>query len=272
VHRRRAGNRRHFRAALAFAPARGLSKSATRFFSSPPLPQPLKGFLLPFKRLIDFRAICQDFDNRALDGFAALRHHPLNIALQHNCFSPSFLCSTSIRSPTLITVSEQLIANNKVQLDNFLNAAGIAFSGAERLIDLQTQASKAVFADFAQHLKSLSEVKDVQAWTDLQARASQPAADRFAGYTRNLYAVCSETGGNLSKLLETQFTEFNKSCSTALDQAAKNAPAGSETTLAVAKSAMAAANQAFDAISKASKQIVEVADVAVGSTAKKKAA
>jgi phasin family protein len=172
----------------------------------------------------------------------------------------------------MITVSEQVIASNKAQLDNFLTAAGITVAGAERLIDLQTQVAKASFADFAQQIKSLSDVKDVQAWTDLQTRASQPAADRLAGYTRNLYSVMSETSANLVKLVETQFGEFNKACATALDQAAKNAPTGSETSIAVAKSAMAAANQAFDAISKASKQIAEVADVAVGTASKKKAA
>jgi phasin family protein len=172
----------------------------------------------------------------------------------------------------MITVSEQVIAGNKAQIDNFLTAAGITVAGVERLVELQTQAAKAAFGDFAQHLKSLTEVKDVQAWTEAQTRASQPAADRVAGYTRNLYAVVSETNANLTKLVETQFTEFNKNCVSALDQAAKNAPAGSETTLAVAKSAMAAANQAFDALSKASKQIAEVTDVAVGTGSKKKVA
>ncbi len=172
----------------------------------------------------------------------------------------------------MITVSEQVTASSKVQLDNVLTAAGITVAGAERLIDLQTQTAKAAFADFAQQLKSLSDVKDVQAWTELQSRVSQPAADRIATYTRNLYTVMSETSANLTKLIETQIAEFNKSCAGALDQAAKNAPTGSETSIAMAKSAMAAANQAFDAISKASRQMVEVADVAVGTSTKKKVA
>jgi len=172
----------------------------------------------------------------------------------------------------MITVSEQVIASNKAQLDNFLSTAGITVAGAERLIDLQTQAAKAAFADFAQQLKSLAEVKDVQSFTELQTRNTQPATERFAGYTRNLYSVLSETSANLGKLVEAQFTEFNKTFVTALDQASKNAPAGSESSFAFAKSAIAATNQAFDAVSKASKQLAEVADVAVGTSAKKKAA
>ena len=128
------------------------------------------------------------------------------------------------------------------------------------------------FADVAQHLKSLTEVKDLQAWTEAQARAGQPVAERLASYTRGVYAVISEANKNFAKSIEAQVTEFNKTCATALDQVAKNTPAGAETTIAFAKSALAASNQAYDALSKATRQITEVADSAVETSAKKKAA
>lgn len=172
----------------------------------------------------------------------------------------------------MITVSESIITNNKAQLESLLTASGVGFAGAERLTELHTQVAKAAFADVAQHLKSLTEVKDLQAWTEAQARAGQPVAERLASYTRGVYAVISETNKNFAKLIEAQVTEFNKTCATALDQVAKNTPAGAETTIAFAKSALAASNQAYDALSKATRQITEVADSAVETSAKKKAA
>ena len=59
-----------------------------------------------------------------------------------------------------------------------------------------------------------------------------------------------------------------------VDTAVKNAPAGSENAVALVKSAVAAANNAYESVHKASKQAVEVAEAnfqAMSSTAVKAA-
>ncbi len=172
----------------------------------------------------------------------------------------------------MTTINEQVVAQNKAQVDNFLSAVGIAVAGVERFMELQTQAAKATFAETAQHVKALTEAKDVQAFNDLNATATQPSAEKFAAYSRNVYAIVSETGANLSKLVEAQVSEFNKNLVTILDQAAKNAPVGSESAIAAVKSSIAVANQAFDAISKSAKQLTENAEAAVNSTVSRKKA
>ena len=45
-----------------------------------------------------------------------------------------------------------------------------------------------------------------------------------------------------------------------IDQLAKNAPTGSESAVALLKSTLASANNAYDSINKAAKQAVEVAE------------
>lgn len=171
----------------------------------------------------------------------------------------------------MINVSEQLIATNKAQLDNAVEVANIAAVGAERLIELQTQTAKTVFSEFTQHLKSSANVKDFREWTELQTRAAQPVVDRATGYARDLYAVVSDTTTSFGKLVETQVGDLRRTVVNALDQLAKNAPAGSETTISIAKSAIAAANQAFDAATSASKQFSDATSVAVTATTKKSA-
>jgi uncharacterized protein YegP (UPF0339 family) len=55
-----------------------------------------------------------------------------------------------------------------------------------------------------------------------------------------------------------------------VDTAVKNAPAGTENAVALVKSAVAAANNAFESVQKATKQAAEVADAnfqAMSSTA-----
>ena len=82
-------------------------------------------------------------------------------------------------------------------------------------------------------------------------------------YSRSLYEIAAQTQEEISKVVEAQFTETNKNVASVLDKAAKNAPAGSDVAVAAVKSAIAAANSAYDSISKAAKQVAEIAEANV---------
>lgn len=177
----------------------------------------------------------------------------------------------------MYTVPEQLIAANKEILESSLSFAGILFVGGEKLVDLNVKTAKAALADGAKTVKSLAGAKDVQEFTDIHATFVQPAADKALAYGRGVYAVVSETQADLTKFFEERFAEANKNFVTALDKAAKSAPAGSDVAVAAVKSAVAAANQAYDVFAKASRQVVEATEATVNAAinpagSKKKAA
>jgi phasin family protein len=177
----------------------------------------------------------------------------------------------------MYNVPEQLIATNKENLESFISFAGILFVGTEKLIDLNLKTAKTAFADTAKTAKALSGAKDVQELTDVQSTFVQPVADKFATYGRGVYAVAAETQADLTKFFEERIADLNKNFVTALDKAAKSAPAGSDVAVAAVKSAVAAANQAYDVFSKASRQVVEATEATVTAAinptgAKKKAA
>jgi hypothetical protein len=64
----------------------------------------------------------------------------------------------------------------------------------------------------------------------------------------------------LTKFFEVQAGEFNKNVVGFLDKVAKNAPAGSDVAVAAVKSALAAANSAYDSFAKVAKQATEIAE------------
>ena len=138
--------------------------------------------------------------------------------------------------------------------------AGITAAGAEKLIEVQLRIAKNVFADTVKNAKALVAVKDVQELTEIQAAIAQPSADKVTAYGRSVYAVIAETQAELNKFFEARIAETNKSFVTVLDQAVKSAPAGSDVAVAAVKSAMAAANQAYDAFSRATKQVAEATE------------
>jgi hypothetical protein len=82
-------------------------------------------------------------------------------------------------------------------------------------------------------------------------------------YSRNVYEIASQTQVGVSKLVEAQAAEANKSFVALLDKAAKSAPAGSDVAVAAVKSAIAAANSAYDSITKAGKQFADIAEANV---------
>jgi len=175
----------------------------------------------------------------------------------------------------MYNVPEQLLATNKEALETFVEFAGIAAAGAEKLLDAQVKIAKAVFAESVKHAKTVVAAKDVQELTEIQTTSVQPSTEKAAAYGRTIYSVVAETQAELSKFFEVRFADANKNLTSALDKAVKSAPAGSDVAVAAVKSALAAANQAYDAFSKATKQVTEATEAtmsAATSTPKKKAA
>jgi phasin family protein len=166
--------------------------------------------------------------------------------------------------------AEQIMASNKANIETLFGLTTKAFEGVEKLVELNMTASRAALSEAAQHTQAVMDVKDAQELIALQAGMLQPLAEKTAAYSRHLYDIASGTGTELGKAIESQAADVQKAFTNLVDSAAKNAPAGSETAVAVMKSAMSAATNAFESVQKAVKQASDVAEAnfnAVASTA-----
>ena len=83
-----------------------------------------------------------------------------------------------------------------------------------------------------------------------------------------MYEITSQSQEELSKLFEAQVAELNKGVATALDKAAKSAPAGSDVAVAALKSSIAAANSAYGEFSKLVAQATEAMESNVAAAKK----
>ncbi len=135
-----------------------------------------------------------------------------------------------------------------------------AFEGVEKLVELNLQVAKAAMGEAADHARAAMSVKDAQELLALQATMLQPAAEKAAAYSRHLYDIAASTQAEVAKVAEAQFAEAQKKFAAGVETVLKNAPAGSENAVALVKSAMAAANNAYDSVSKAAKQAADVAE------------
>ena len=156
--------------------------------------------------------------------------------------------------------AEQVLASQKTTLDTLFGLTGKAFEGVEKLVELNVTATKAALAEAAGTTQALLGVKDAQELLALQAAMFQPLAEKTAAYSRHLYDIASGTGAEFGRSFEEQAAEAQRKFLTVVENAAKNAPAGSETAVAVLKSAVAAGTNAIETVQKAVKQASEVAE------------
>lgn len=159
----------------------------------------------------------------------------------------------------MLTV-DQVVASHKANLETLLGLTNKAFEGVEKIVELNLTASKAAVSEFGDHAKAVLSVKDAQELMALQSSLVQPLAEKTAAYSRHLYDIASGASAELTKAFEDQAGEAQKKFMGLVDNAAKNAPAGSEAAVAVMKGAVAAANNALESVQKAVKQATEVAE------------
>lgn len=158
---------------------------------------------------------------------------------------------------------EQFAAANKANVESLLNIANTAFASAERIAALNLNTARSMLEESVANAKSLMTAKDVQELMAMQTSLAQPTLDKLISYSRNLYEIATQTQEEMNKVFEAQYAEVNKNVSTVLDKAAKSAPAGSDVAVAAVKSAIAAANSAYDTMTKAAKQVAEIAEANV---------
>jgi phasin family protein len=166
--------------------------------------------------------------------------------------------------------AEQVLASQKASIETLFGLTSKAFEGVEKLVELNMTASKAALAEAAGTSTAILGVKDAQELLALQASLFQPLAEKTAAYGRHLYDIASGTGAEFGKAFEAQTADAQKKFLSVVDNAAKNAPAGSETAVAVFKSAVAAGTNALESVQKAVKQATDVAEAnfnAVANTA-----
>jgi phasin family protein len=156
--------------------------------------------------------------------------------------------------------AEQIVAAQKANIETIFGLTQKAFEGVEKLVELNVQATKAALSESANSTQAMLSVKDAQELLTLQASLMQPLAEKTVAYSRHLYDIASGTSAEFGKAAEAQAADAQKKFMSVVDNASKNAPAGSESAVAVMKSAVSAANNAMESVQKAVKQATEMAE------------
>lgn len=163
----------------------------------------------------------------------------------------------------MFITADQINASGQANLDAVHGLAVKAYSGFEKLVELNMAATKAIMNESFSHAKAVMAAKDPQQALALQTGLVAPMAEKAVSYGRHVQAILADAGSEFSKVAESKASEGQKALGQVIENIAKNAPAGTESAVAVLKTAMTSSQNAIESAQKAAKQALSMAEANV---------
>jgi phasin family protein len=162
----------------------------------------------------------------------------------------------------MVTKPEDLMKMHTQALDASSEAATKTLEGFRKLAALNLQTAQAALDQSAEQVKALLAARDAKTLTELVTSYAKPSPDKFTAYAKAVYAISSETSGELTAMVEKQVAASNRQLAEAIEAMARSTPGGAEGAMAFMKQAMGAASNAYEQVSSATKKFVDQAQAA----------
>ena len=160
----------------------------------------------------------------------------------------------------MYNLPEQFASAKKASVEAFETIAKTAFASTERMAALNLNAARILLEDSVDNARALFAIKDVQGLALLQTTLGQPDVHKASAYSRRVYDIATQTQEALSQAVNARFSEINKNLGQLLDDAVKTAPPGSDVAVKAIRSALSAANSAYDSMTIAAKQVTKITE------------
>ncbi len=151
---------------------------------------------------------------------------------------------------TLMT-PEQIAAAQKANFDTLFGLTNKAFEGMEKLVELNLQVVKSTLAESQENAQRALSVKDAQELLALQASLTQLVAEKVLSYGLTCMKSRRPRKPNSPASRKRSTKSRTARCKRSSTTSRRNVPAGSETAVAVMKSAITAANTTYETVHKA---------------------
>jgi phasin family protein len=158
---------------------------------------------------------------------------------------------------------DQFTAANEAAINQFTYFAQLSLANVERFAELGLGAARESVEQAAAHAQSLASAKDVHEVIAINSAALEPVMKRAYAYSRTAYETAAETNAEVKRVIEKQTAEFNRAAVSALEEALKYAPAGSESVVDNVKTAIAAMQSSYNNIASINKQIYDTVEKTV---------
>ena len=161
---------------------------------------------------------------------------------------------------------DQFTAANEAAIEQFANLAKLSLANVEKFAQMGLSAARESVVQATKHAQALAGARDVNEVIAINSAALEPALKRTYAASRSAFEAANESNDEIKRVFEKRNVEVQKAAVAALEEAFKYAPAGSETVVANVKSAMTAAQSAYDNFAAMNKQIYDTLEQTVEQT------
>ena len=163
---------------------------------------------------------------------------------------------------------EDFIAANLNAMEHFQSVAETALNAVESLAALNLSIARENCDNAAAQGKALMGVKTPQDVATLTVEKVQPAAEKAAAYSKQVYEISSGAAQEIGNLFKAQFEQVQNTVKEAAEAMIKSAPFGSDVAMAAMKQAEAAAAKAYGNLNDAVNKAKEIAEENMGKVTK----
>ena len=161
------------------------------------------------------------------------------------------------------TVTDQIGAAGKGNMDAALKLASLSVETAEWVMRLQMDAAKAFVTEQSANAQALAGAGDPESMLAVRGKLAEQAVERTLGYSRSVYEIAAQTQHEIAGVMEARFNAMRQEMQGAMEEMFKHAPGGAEPAMNAIKAAFASSQNAFDTMSKAAKQATDAAEANV---------
>jgi len=169
--------------------------------------------------------------------------------------------------PSQDAISQAARANVESSLNLYTALTGKTIESIEKLWTLNLTAAKASLDESSATTRQLLAAKDPQQFIALVTAQTKPTLDKAIAYNGHLANIASGVQAEFSRVAEQRFADIGRQISQFVDEAAKNAPPGSENAVAILKTAFGNATAGYEQLNKNARQAVQAFEANIASAA-----
>ena len=158
---------------------------------------------------------------------------------------------------------EQFTAANEAAIEQFSYFAKLSLANVEKFAQLGLGAARESVVQATKHAQALAGARDVNEVFAINQAALEPALKRAYAVSRSAFEAANAQNEELKRVFEKRNAELQEAAVAALEEALKNAPAGSETVVGNVRSAIGAAQSAYENMVAINKQIYDTVEKTV---------
>lgn len=136
----------------------------------------------------------------------------------------------------------------------------------EKLINLNISTVKSSLEESSSQAKQLLSVRDPEEFLSVVREQAKPNMSKAIAYGGNLFSIAQGIQSELSSAAESQMSAVSRKVNELVEQAASNAPAGSEALVAFAKSTFGNAGSGYEQLTRTAKQTMDAFEATLNST------